>query len=83
MLGNEAHGAQIQNERLGDLRVERPIEALQRLELGHSGRLQPACKEPIAAPSELVGDQQLEELGIGQVMADGLLVAGQQRLGHT
>src|SRR5713226_2511484 len=40
-------------------------------------------KEPIAASGELVGDQQLEELGVGQVMADGLLVSGQHRLGHA
>src|SRR6266849_10398338 len=33
VLRNEPHGAQIQDERLGDLRVERPVEALQRLEL--------------------------------------------------
>ena len=83
VLRNKAHGAQIQNQRLRDLRVERPVEALERFELRHSGRLQAAGKEPIAASGELIGNQQLEELGVGQVVADGLLVAGQQRLGHT
>jgi len=44
---------------------------------------QPAGKEPVSSPGQLILHQQLQEIGEGQLMVDGFLVAGVQRGCHA
>src|SRR5437870_11192219 len=78
-LGDEAQGGQIQDELLGQLGVERPIEVLECPQLRQLGLLEAALEEKIAAARQLVLDEQLQELDVGEVVVDGLLVANRQR----
>jgi hypothetical protein len=56
--------------------VERPVERLQGLELGHASLFEAAGQQSVAAAVELVLDEQIQEIDVGQVVVNGFLIAG-------
>jgi hypothetical protein len=80
VLGDEAQGGEVQDQLLRDLGVEAPVELIERLGRRHLGLLHAALEEQVASACELVLDQQLQELRVGEVIVDGLLVAHRQGL---
>src|SRR5579859_5777379 len=82
-LTDEAQGGEVEDELLGHPGIEAPVEIIERLGLGQPSLLHATLKKQVTSTAELVFDQELEELDIGEVVVDGLLVAHRQRLHET
>src|SRR5438105_2373326 len=62
-------GGQIEDLLLGQGGVERPLEAVEGLDLTETGRFDAALKLSLAADKDLVLQKQLEEFGVTQGVA--------------
>ena len=60
--GDETNGGQVEDEGLGYVRVEGPVEGVQRLHLRDASPLEAACQEAVAATGQLILHQELEEV---------------------
>jgi hypothetical protein len=80
---DKAGGGQVQDHPLGDLGIEAPVKLLQGLHLRQPRLLEAASQKAVSALGQLVLHQQFQELGIGQLVMDGLLVACRQSQGHA
>src|SRR5579884_2593317 len=79
-LAEEAAAGQVVDLLLLDRRVEGPVEVLQRLQLAEAGRLGAALQLAVGADGQLVLEDQLQELGMAEVIAGGFLQAEIERL---
>ena len=82
-LGDEAAGGQVDDQRFGHLGVEAPVEVVEGLHLGQPRLLDAPLQEPVLPTVELILHQQVEEVDVGKVVADRLLVAHRQGRGHA
>ena len=84
VLGDEAGGREVEDERAIELAIEIEIEGVERLggiakvRLGASPR-----EQAILAPDELVGDERGDEIEWGLALGLGLPEAGVQDVGHA
>ena len=74
-LADEAAGGQVVNLLLLEGGVERPVEAVEGLEFAEAGGLDAALEEPVGTHGQLVLQDQLQELGVVEAVAGGLLQA--------
>jgi hypothetical protein len=83
MVPDEASGGEVDEARPRDLRIERPLETGEVLDLGNPGLFQPPHEEAIGPPGELVLHEQIEKVQVGQRGGGRLLEAERERLGHA
>ena len=60
--GDETNGGQVDDEGLGYVSVEGPVEGVQRLHLRDASLLEAACQEAVAATGQFIFHQELEEV---------------------
>lgn len=80
---DEARAGQFHDLCLRNLRIEVPVEIGERLRRGDGGLFQAPREEPIRTTRELVLDEQLEKLEMGQRRGLGLGDATRQGLDHA
>ena len=83
MRGDETSCGQFNEFPAGYLGIKRKIEVREFLDLDNAGLFEAAGKESVGAASELVGDDEFEELEVIQGCTARLLEANRQRLGNT
>jgi hypothetical protein len=81
--GDEAGGREFGELRPGDLGIEGLVEVLDLLDLGDLGLFDASGEEAVRSSVELVLDEELEKLEMGQGGAGGLGESSGERLGHT
>ena len=83
MLSQEAARGQVVHLILLDRWIETPIEVFQALEFSKGGRVHPPRDLPVLPHQELVLQDQLQELGMGQVVARRFVQPHVERLGQA
>jgi hypothetical protein len=83
MLAHETSCSQVEDERLLNPWIERPVEVLEVLDSRDMGLFKTPGKEPISASVEFILDEQFQEVGEGELMMDGFLVAGIEGGSHA
>mgnify|MGYP000731245247 CR=1 FL=1 len=83
MIADEARRGELHQARPGDLRIDRPLEAREVLDVDEAGLLQPSREEPIGPPRQLVLDEQIEEVQVCERRGGRLLEPEGERFGHA
>jgi hypothetical protein len=77
---DEAAGAQFGNQRVVDRRTIRVIESLQGFVAGNLSLANSLCEVTLITTGHFVLDQKCEEVRVGKLGLDRLLVSGSQRI---
>jgi hypothetical protein len=80
LLLEKAAGGEVEDESLVEAGIESEVEVLERLLPSEARPSQPQGELLVLAPSHLVGDEQTQELGVGELLLDGLAVADLERV---
>ena len=81
-FADEAAGGQVEDLLAWDRRVERPVEVIERLEFAELGPLHTAFDLSLIADQQLVLQDQLQELGMAQLVTGRFLQPDVQGFGQ-
>ena len=82
-FADEPAGGQVEDLLPLDRRIEGEVEFVERLQFAELGRLHAAVDLPLLADQQLVLQDQLQELGVAELVAGRFLQAHIQRLGQS
>lgn len=80
LLVDEPAGHQLLDQGRVDLGVEGEVELIEGFVEAEGGPAQAQGELFLLAAGDLIGDEQGQELGVGHLLVDGLLVAGLERV---
>ena len=80
LLGDEAAGGQLGDEGVVDGGIEVEVELLEGFRGAEAGAADAQVELLVLASGDFVGDEQGEEVGIGDFVGDGLTVSGLERV---
>jgi len=77
---DEAAGGQVEDLLPLDRRIELPVEVFERAHLAEAGGFHTPLNQPVLPDRQFILQDQFQELGVGEVVAGGLLQPDLQRL---